>query len=156
MEIRLRDVQAEDLDQFFVFQQDTDASHMSGFAPTNPKDRAIFDHHWGELLNDENTLVRTIELNGQAAGSIAAYRDGEVHEVMFWTAKQFWGEGVTTAAFDVFLQEFTPRPLRARVVTDNLGSLRILESRGFTEIGEEQVFSNARAAVITEKIFELR
>lgn len=155
MKITLRDVQAEDLDQFFAFQQDADAAHMAGFAPTNPKDRRIFDHHWGELLNDERSLVRTIDVDGQAAGSIAVFHDGEVHEVMFWTDKQFWGEGVTTTAFDIFLQEFTPRPLRARVVNDNVGTLKILESRSFSEIGEEKVFSNARAAVVTEKILEL-
>ena len=56
---------------------------------------------------------------------------------------------------DLFLDEFTPRPLRARVVVDNVGSLKILESRGFTEVGEEQVFSNARAEVVTEKILQL-
>ena len=156
MKITLRDVEAADLDEFFRFQQDADAAHMAGFAPTNPKDRTIFDHHWGELLNDARSLVRTIDVDGQAAGSIAVFRDEDVHEVRFWTDKQFWDKGVTTTAFDLFLQEFTARPLRARVVTDNLGSLRILESRGFAEVGEEQVFSNARAAVITEKIFELR
>nr|WP_300345464.1 GNAT family N-acetyltransferase [Nesterenkonia sp.] len=151
----LRDVQEADLDQFFAFQQDADAAHMAGFAPTNPKDRTIFDHHWGELLNDENSLVRTIDVDGQAAGSIAVFRDGDMHEVMFWTDKQFWGQGITTTAMDQFLSEFTQRPLQARVVVDNGGSLKILESRGFREVGEEQVFSNARAEVVTEKILQL-
>ncbi|GFZ81553.1 GNAT family N-acetyltransferase [Nesterenkonia alkaliphila] len=156
MEITLRDVESADLDEFFRFQQDADAAHMAGFAPTNPKDRSIFDHHWGELLNDEKSLVRTIDVDGQAAGSIAVFRDGDTHEVMFWTDKRFWDKGVTTTAFDLFLEEFQKRPLRARVVVDNVGSLKILESRGFTEIGEEQVFSNARAEVVTEKLLELR
>ena len=156
MQITLRDVQPADLDQFFAFQQDADAAHMAGFAPTNPKDRSIFDHHWGQLLEDEQSLVRTIDVEGQAAGSIAVYRDEDVHEVMFWTDKQFWGQGITTSAMDQFLQEFTKRPLRARVVVDNAGSLKILQSRGFTEISEEQVFSNVRAQVVTEKLLELR
>ncbi|MCT1605874.1 GNAT family N-acetyltransferase [Nesterenkonia massiliensis] len=155
MKITLREVAAGDLDEFFRFQQDADAAHMAGFAPTNPNDRSIFDHHWSELLNDEKSLVRTIDADGQPAGSIAVFRDGDVHEVMFWTDKQFWGQGITTTAMDLFLDEFTPRPLRARVVVDNVGSLKILESRGFTEVGEEQVFSNARAEVVTEKILQL-
>lgn len=75
---------------------------------------------------------------------------------MFWTDKQFWGQGITTSAMDQFLTEFTKRPLRARVVVDNVGSLKILQSRGFTEVGEEQVFSNSRAQVVTEKVLELR
>lgn len=155
MKITLREVAAGDLDEFFRFQQDADAAHMAGFAPTNPNDRSIFDHHWSELLNDEKSLVRTIDADGQPAGSIAVFRDGDVHEVMFWTDKQFWGQGITTTAMDLFLDEFTPRPLRARVVVDNVGSLKILESRGFTEVGEEQVFSNARAEVVTEKVLQL-
>lgn len=156
MKITLRDVAQDDLDEFFRFQQDADAAHMAGFAPTNPKDRGIFDHHWGELLGDENSLVRTIDVDGAPAGSIAVFRDEDCHEVMFWTDKQFWGKGVTTTAIDLFLEEFSARPLRARVVVDNHGSLKILTSRGFEEIGEEQVFSNARAEVVTEKLFELR
>ncbi|GAA1814105.1 GNAT family N-acetyltransferase [Nesterenkonia flava] len=155
MNITLRDVEAGDLDQFFLFQQDADAAHMAGFAPTNPSDRSIFDHHWGEILNDENSLVRTIDVDGQPAGSIAVFRDEDCHEIMFWTDKQFWGQGITTTAMDQFLKEFQSRPLRARVVVDNLGSLRILETRGFKEVGEEQVFSNARAEVVTEKILQL-
>lgn len=155
MEITLRDVADGDLDQFFALQQDTDAAHMAGFAPTNPKDRGIFDHHWGEILNDSSSLVRTIDVDGTPAGSIAVFRDGNTHEVMFWTDKQFWGKGITTTAMDQFLREFTPRPLRARVVTDNVGSLKILQSRGFHETGEEQVFSNARAEVVTEKVLQL-
>ncbi|WP_022872020.1 GNAT family N-acetyltransferase [Nesterenkonia alba] len=155
MKITLRDVTASDLDQFFRFQQDADAAHMAGFAPTNPKDRSIFDHHWGEILGDENSLVRTIDVDGQPAGSIAVFRDEDAHEIMFFTDKQFWGQGITTTAIDQFLAEFTPRPLTARVVTDNLGSLKILTTRGFREVGEEQVFSNARAEVVTEKILRL-
>lgn len=155
MEITLREVANSDLDQFFAFQQDADAAHMAGFAPTNPKDRSIFDHHWDQLLKDEQSLVRTIDVNGAPAGSIAVFRDDNTHEVMFWTDKQFWGQGITTSAMDQFLTEFTARPLRARVVTDNLGSLKILESRGFSEVGEERVFSNARAEVVTEKILQL-
>lgn len=155
MKIRLRDVKSEDLDAFFRFQQDADAAHMAGFAPTNPNDREIFDLHWGQLINDDSTVVRTIEVDGEPAGSLAVYPEGASQEVMFWTDQRFWGKGVTTQALDQLLEEFTQRPLRARVVTDNLGSLKILQSRGFEEVEEEQVFSNARAEVVTEKILQL-
>lgn len=157
MTITLREVETADLDQFFRFQQDADAAHMAAFAPTNPKDRSIFDLHWSGLLNHDKSLVRTIDVDGVPAGSIAAFHatDQDPAEIMFWTDKQFWGQGVTTQAFDQFLQEFTTRPVQARVVEDNRGSLKILESRGFEEVGEESVFSNARAAVVNEKILQL-
>ncbi|GAB3842243.1 GNAT family N-acetyltransferase [Nesterenkonia populi] len=155
MSITLRAVNEADLDQFFHFQQDADAAHMAGFAPTNPKDRSVFDHHWSQLLGDESSLVRTIDVDGVPAGSIAVFQDEDAHEIMFWTDKQFWSQGITTTAVDQFLKEFEPRPLRARVVADNGGSLKILATRGFQEVGEEQVFSNARAQVVTEKILQL-
>ncbi|WP_146341177.1 GNAT family N-acetyltransferase [Nesterenkonia sp. NBAIMH1] len=155
MNITLRDVNEADLNQFFQFQQDADAAHMAGFAPTNPRDRSVFDHHWGQLLGDESSLVRTIDVDGVPAGSIAVFQEEDAHEIMFWTDKQFWSQGITTSAVDQFLQEFASRPLRARVVADNGGSLKILTTRGFREVGEEQVFSNARASVVTEKILQL-
>jgi [ribosomal protein S5]-alanine N-acetyltransferase len=47
------------------------------------------------------------------------------------------------------------RPLHARVVADNVGSLRVLERNGFTRIGSEESFAPARAGVVTELILRL-
>ncbi|MGQ7786570.1 MULTISPECIES: GNAT family N-acetyltransferase [Actinomycetes] len=155
MMITLREVQPSDLDQFFLFQQDADAAHMAGFASTNPTDRGVFDHHWGELLNSPDTIVRTIDFEGQPIGSIAAFEDDGSREIMFWTDKQFWGRGITTEAVSKFLHDFPERPVRARVVVDNVGTLKILQALGFVEVGEESNFSNVRAAVVQEKILQL-
>lgn len=153
--ITLREVQSRDLDQFFLFQQDADAAHMAGFASTNPSDRGVFDHHWGELLNSPDTFVRTIDHEGQPIGSIAAFEDEGAREIMFWTDKQFWGQGITTEALSQFLKDFPERPVRARVVVDNVGTLKILQSLGFEEVGVESSFSNVRAKVVQEKILQL-
>lgn len=56
---------------------------------------------------------------------------------------------------DRFLEEHTARPLRAHVPEDNVGSVKVLSRRGFETVGEEKVFSNARAEVITELVMEL-
>ena len=56
---------------------------------------------------------------------------------------------------DAFLAEYTARPLRARVPQDNIGSIKVLERRGFKVIDEAADFSNARAAVVKEFIMEL-
>lgn len=153
--ITLRKVETEDLEQFFIFQQDADAAHMAAFASTNPKDRRVFDHHWGELLNSDDTIVRTIDRDGQPVGSIAAFEDESSREITFWIEKRFWGQGITTEAVEKFLTEFPERPVTARVVVDNLGTLKILESLGFSEVGEESSFSNVRAKVVQEKILQL-
>ena len=49
----------------------------------------------------------------------------------------------------------TRRPIRAHVPEDNAGSVKVLTRRGFEKVGEEKVFSNARAAVVVEHVLEL-
>ncbi len=127
---------------------------MAAYQARNPADRAVFDHHWNSILNDPNVLVRTIEHEGDVAGSILVF-DGETPEINFWTSTKYWGKGITTSAVDAFLAEYTKRPLTAHVVQDNLGSIKVLERRGFKTIGTEQIFSNARAEVVTENVMQL-
>ena len=151
----LRDVRSADLDEFFLHQQDERANLMSAFAPRNPADRGVFDYHWAHLLGDPDTTVQTIEHEGRAAGALVCSRVDGVDELSFWTAQDYWGLGLTTAAVDAFLREHTRRPLRAHVPEDNAGSVKVLSRRGFETVGQERVFSNARAEVITELVMEL-
>ena len=153
--MQLRPIQPEDLDQFFEHQQDPEANLMAAFTARNPADRGVFDHHWNLILNDPSVIVRTIEHEGEVAGSILLFKNEEVPEISFWTARRFWGKGITTSAVDAFLAEYTARPLRARVPQDNIGSIKVLERRGFKVIDESADFSNARAAVVKEFIMEL-
>lgn len=127
---------------------------MAAYQARNPADRAVFDHHWNSILNDPAVLVRTIEHEGDVVGSILVF-DGETPEINFWTSTKYWGKGITTSAVDAFLAEYTKRPLTAHVVQDNLGSIKVLERRGFKTIGTEQIFSNARAEVVTENVMQL-
>ena len=89
------------------------------------------------------------------AGSIVLYPNEGGPELSFWTAMKFWGQGITTSAVDAILAEFPARPVRARVVSDNVGTHKILERRGFVKVGEVKDFANARAAVVSEDILEL-
>lgn len=154
--MKLREVQPADLDSFFEHQQDPEAMEMAAFTAKNPADRGVFNYHWSLMLKDPNTFIRTIEVDGEVAGNIVAYPYEDAHEISFWTDKKYWDKGITTSAVDAFLAEFTPRPLRARVVTDNVGSKKILDRRGFVVIGENEDFANARAAVVKEYIMELK
>ena len=153
--MHLRPLQPEDLDQFFEHQQDPEANLMAAFTARNPSDRGVFDHHWGLITNDPKVIVRTIEHNGEVAGSILVFENEEIPEISFWTASRFWGQGITTSAVDAFLAEYSTRPLRARVPQDNIGSIKVLERRGFKVVDEAADFSNARAAVVKEFIMEL-
>ena len=153
--IELRAVVPADLEEFFSYQLDPSANHMAAFTAKNPSDRGVFDHHWQSILNDESVTVRTIVSDGEVVGSILAYSDGEVPEISYWIDKARWGQGITTAAVGLFLEEFTERPVRARAVADNVSSIRILEKYGFKVIGETQGFANARGAVVKELELEL-
>lgn len=153
--MQLRPIEPGDLDQFFEHQQDPAANLMAAFTARNPADRGVFDHHWNAILNDSSVIVRTIEHEGEVAGSILVFENEEVPEISFWTASRFWGKGITTSAVDAFLADYVARPLRARVPQDNIGSIKVLERRGFKVIGEASDFSNARAAVVKEFIMEL-
>lgn len=153
--MKLRPIQPEDLDQFFEHQQDSKANLMAAFTARNPADRGVFNHHWGSIINDPKVIVRTIEHEDEVAGSILVFEHEDIPEISFWTASRFWGRGITTSAVDAFLAEYTNRPLRARVPQDNVGSIKILERRGFKVIAESAEFSNARAAVVKEFIMEL-
>lgn len=151
----LREVRPEDLDEFFLHQQDEAANQMSGFAPRNPEDRGVFDYHWASLLADPRTQAHTITHEGKAAGALICTEHDGVAELSFWTAQEYWGLGLTTSAVDEFLRAHPQRPVRARVPEDNGGTVKVLSRRGFEVVGEEKVFSNARAAVVTELIMEL-
>ena len=153
--MHLRPLQPEDLDQFFEHQQDPEANLMAAFTARNPADRGVFDHHWGLITSDPKVIVRTIEHNGEVAGSILVFENEAIPEISFWTASRFWGQGITTSAVDAFLAEYSTRPLRARVPQDNIGSIKVLERRGFKVVDEAADFSNARAAVVKEFIMEL-
>ncbi|MCC9146239.1 MULTISPECIES: GNAT family N-acetyltransferase [unclassified Arthrobacter] len=153
--IELRAVVPADLEEFFSHQLDPSANHMAAFSAKNPADRGVFDHHWQSILNDPAITVRTIVADGEVVGSILAYRDGDIPEISYWIDKEHWGQGLTTAAVGLFLEEFTERPIRARAVADNASSIRILEKYGFTVIGETQGFANARGAVVKELELEL-
>ncbi|GAB2889360.1 GNAT family N-acetyltransferase [Neomicrococcus lactis] len=154
--MKLREVQSSDLESFFEHQQDPEAMEMAAFTAKNPADRGVFNYHWSLMLKDPETFIRTIEVDGEVAGNIVAYPYEDAYEISFWTDKKYWEQGITTSAVDAFLAEFTKRPLRARVVTDNVGSKKILDRRGFVVIGENEDFANARAAVVKEYIMELR
>lgn len=153
--MQLREVRPEDLDRFFEHQQDPEANLMAAYAARNPSDRGVFDYHWSNLLHDPDTLVRTIDQDGEVAGAIICQVMDGIPELSFWTSRPFWGQGITTAAVDEFLATYPHRPITARVPADNIGSQKVLTRRGFVVTGEEQSFSNARAAVVTELLMQL-
>jgi len=128
----LREVHESDLDALFEQQADPESSAM---AAVPSRDRARFDAHWRRILADENTVIRVIDVDGEAAGHVLSWPSEGRRYIGYWVAREFWGRGLATAALAEFLGEVEERPLHALVSTDNVGSIRVLEKNGFVAIG---------------------
>ena len=152
----LRDVIASDLPIFFEHQLDPEANRMAAFTAKDPADKDAFTAHWTRNLGNEASTIQTILFDGQVVGYVSSYvdEDGRL-EVSYWIDRSYWGKGIASRALLLFLDYIKTRPLYARTAQDNIGSLRALEKCGFTRIGENKGFANARGTEIKEYILRL-
>ena len=100
--------------------------------------------------------VKTILLDSEIVGSIAKFEMNGNAEITYWIGKEFWGKGIASSALKKFLEVEKVRPIYGRVAFDNVGSIKVLENCGFSKIGTEKGFANARAKKIREFVFELK
>lgn len=100
-------------------------------------------------------IARTLLCDGEVAGDMVSFILEEQREVGYWLGRDYWGRGIATQALRLFLDVVAPRPLFAHAAKDNLGSIRALEKRGFTQIGEQRSYANARDEEIEEVIMRL-
>lgn len=153
--ITLRPVEDADLPIFFSQQLDPDANFMAAFTAENPGDRAAFDAHWARIRSNPAIFMRTILVGEAVAGYLASFEAWGARQVSYWLGREFWGQGIATAALARFLAEVPHRPLAARAAADNAASLRVLQKCGFVEVGREHGFAHARGAEIEEVILRL-
>lgn len=151
--VQLRDLVSSDLPTIFEQQNDPQAVHMAAFTPEDPSDRHAFEAHWERILNGDKYITQTILVDGQIAGYIASFEFMQQRTVGYWIGRDYWGQGITTAALQQFLHIETTRPLYARIAYDNIGSRRVLEKSGFTYHDEDSGYANARGEEIQEFIF---
>jgi [ribosomal protein S5]-alanine N-acetyltransferase len=150
----VRDMLEADLPALFEIQADADGQFLAAFTDTS-NDREKYLRKRRELLADDSVVSKVIVANGEVIGSVASFvLDGDT-EVTYWIRRDFWGRGIATGALTVLLEEVTVRPVFARAVHDNIGSLRVLERNGFTRVGEEESFAEARQGYVKEIIFRL-
>lgn len=154
-QVVLREVIESDLPFFFAQQQDPVANHMAAFTAEDPADHAKFLAHWAKIRANAANLNRTILWQGQVVGNIASFIQFGEREVSYWLGREVWGKGVATQALLQFLPLVEERPLFGRAAKDNLGSIRVLQKCGFTIVGEDKGFANARGAEIEEFILRL-
>jgi RimJ/RimL family protein N-acetyltransferase len=133
-QVSLRAVEPGDLPVLFAHQVDPEAVRLAAF---RSRDHDAFMAHWAKIMADPQLIARAIMADGSVAGNIGSWPSGADRMVGYWIGREFWGQGVATAALTQFLREVTHRPLMAQIAKHNLGSIRVLEKCGFTMIGEE-------------------
>jgi RimJ/RimL family protein N-acetyltransferase len=154
-DIQLRDITENDLPIFFEQQLDRVANHMAAFTSADPTDESAYRAHWASILRDEAITKKTITVDSAVAGHIASFDQDGKREITYWIGKPYWGRGVATKALTEFLRQMPIRPLHARVAKDNLASLRVLQKCGFSIVGEDRGFANARGTETEEFILAL-
>ncbi len=153
--VRLRAVADADLAIFFDQQLDGAANQMAAFGAKDPASWEAFAAHWAEMVAQDTTTIRTILFHGAVAGHVLSFEHFDDREVAYWLGKDFWGQGIASAALALLLRQITTRPLYACAVKDNLASLRVLEKCGFVIAGEDCGFSHARGQEVEEFILIL-
>ena len=153
--IAIREVEPSDLEIFYEHQLDPEAIRMAAFVGKDRKDKVVFETHWKKILNSPQNTNRTIVAEGQVAGYIACFPDGEHMEVTYWLGREFWGRGLATQALTLMLQFVVDRPIFARAATDNIGSIRVLQKCGFKIIGKNKDFAIGRGEDTEEYILRL-
>jgi RimJ/RimL family protein N-acetyltransferase len=131
--ITLRPVSDADLPFLFAIQEDPVSNHM---ADVGPRDAEAFAAHWAKIRADAASITRVIDADGVPAGLVLSFERGGVRELGYWIDRSQWGRGIASAAVAAFLPLDTHRPLVAKVLKDNFGSLHVAERNGFVRTGE--------------------
>ncbi len=118
-----------DLSVFFEQQREPEACRMAAFPP---RDREAFFSHWKKnILADDSVPAFAIDVDGEIAGYVLSWKDGDCRLVGFWLGQAFWNRGIATSAVCDYLRIVTERPLYAHVAEQNIASMRVLEKCGF-------------------------
>lgn len=155
MTVVLRGIAPSDLESIFEFERDPVAVRLAAFTPEDPDDRIRFDAHWERILADPSIVCRAIEHDGELVGTIASFVMEGDREVTYWIAREHWGRGFASRALELLLEQLPERPLWARAVDDNLGSLRVLERAGFRVVGDNVDYAPGRQTNVRELILRL-
>lgn len=151
--VGLREIERCDLDVFFGYQQDAESNEL---AKVHPRERADFDGHWERIFNDPAVIARTIVFDSEAVGFINVFQIADDWFVGYWIDRAYWGKGIATRGLAAILEIADVRPMRARVATENIGSIRALERCGFVQTGEHVSGACDRFMACTEAWFTLK
>lgn len=151
----LRDMTEADLDVLFDIQDDESAQYMAAFTSPDGAARQTYLAKWRKILADPETTKKVILIDEEIVGSVVSFQMEGDTEITYWIRRDLWGRGIASAAVAAFLREVSVRPLFARAAADNVASARVLVGNGFTKVGEETSYAEARGAEIAEHVYRL-
>lgn len=154
-QLKLRPSKKSDLEFFFQFQLDKEATYLAAFTPKDPTDKKAYLEKYSKHMDDPTINMQTILVGGTIVGSIAKFEIEGDTEITYWIDRNFWGKGIATAALKTLLTIENSRPIFGRVAFDNFGSQKVLENCGFIKISTDKGFANARQTEIEEFIYKL-
>lgn len=154
-EILLRPTAQQDLEHFFEFQLNKEASWLAAFMPKDQFDKTAYLARYSAFLSDPAINMRTIMLNNVIVGSVSKYEMQGEAEITYWIDRDYWGRGIARTALKNFLNIETMRPIFGHVAFDNIASQKVLEACGFARTGTDRGFASARQAEIEEFIYKL-
>ncbi|MFI7636617.1 GNAT family N-acetyltransferase [Nonomuraea sp. NPDC049400] len=132
-DVLIRDVVEADLEVFLELEHDPEAVRRSKF---RPRPREAFLRHWTtQILGDLTVFVQAVTVDGDLAGNIMAWWEGDRRFIGYWFGRRFWGRGIGTRALELFLRQEKARPLYADPFEGNTASVRLLEKHGFQRSG---------------------
>jgi ribosomal-protein-alanine N-acetyltransferase len=102
-QLRLRQAEKSDLELFFQFQLDEEATYLAAFTAKDPTDKEAYIEKYSKHLNDPTISMKTILVDEIIVGSIAKFLMEGDTEITYWIDKNFWGKGIATAALIKFL-----------------------------------------------------
>jgi len=135
--------------------QDKESLWQAAFTSADPSDLDAHKKHWERILNDPQILNRTILSDGVVVGSVGRYFMDGVAQVTYWIGSEFKNKGIATAALAKLVVIDQTRPMEARTAFDNQASARVLQKNGFSFVGTDKYFANARGEEISETIWRL-
>lgn len=149
----LRPVRVADLATFYDHQRDPEAAHLAAFTP---RDKESFMAHWTKIISNPRVKVRTILVQGKVAGNVVSWSQAGQQEIGYWLGREYWGQGIATAALQAFLNQLQIRPLVAHVAEHNRGSIRVLEKCGFEFWKEGEGMATPDGELVGELVLRLR
>ncbi|WP_024834417.1 GNAT family N-acetyltransferase [Ruminiclostridium josui] len=145
MDFKLRKWTLDDIDDFFINVNDKEITD-------NLSDLYPFPYNYQNASNsvslfanadESQMLVRAIDINGKAVGSIGVTINSGVYrksgDIGYWIGKEYWSKGIMTKAVkqicETAFNTYDIIRISAEVLSHNTGSIKVLEKAGFKQEG---------------------